>query len=161
MVFATVLVALVAIGTSATSSADNPTRTEQEQRNAQVVRDAFTRGVSDENSFFAILSDDVHWTVARAAEPTTYTSRSQFLRDGASPVQTRLSGPIQANIRELITDNDVVVALWEGTATARDGRPYVNDYAWVMTMRDERVVRVTAYLDLMALDELLRRVNPA
>lgn len=161
MVIAAVLVALVTIGTSATSSAEDLTRTGQEQRNAQVVRDAFALGVSDENSFFSILSEDVQWTVAQAVDPTTYTSRSEFLRDGAGPIQTRLVGPIQAEVRELITTDDVVVALWHGTATARDGLPYVNSYAWVMTMRDERVVRVTAYLDLVALDELLQRVNPA
>ncbi|MGB3356269.1 MAG: hypothetical protein WBB00_26350 [Mycobacterium sp.] len=161
MVIAAVLVALLTIGTSATSNAEDLTRTGQEQRNAQVVRDAFALGVSDENSFFSILSEDVQWTVARAVDPTTYTSRSEFLRDGAGPVQTRVTGPIQADVRELITTDDVVVALWQGTATARDGLPYINSYAWVMTMRDERVVRVTAYLDLVALDELLQRVNPA
>ena len=52
------------------------------------------------------------------------------------------------------------MARWRGTATALDGRPYVNEYAWVMTMRDDQVVRVTAYLDLVALGDLLRRVAP-
>ena len=33
--------------------------------------------------------------------------------------------------------------------------------AWVMTIRDDRVVRVTAYLDLVALQEMLDRVAPA
>ena len=161
LVIAAVVVALVTVGTSATSGAQDLTRAGQEQRNAQVVRDAFALGVSDENSFFSILSEDVQWTVARAVDPTTYTSRSEFLRDGAGPIQSRLNGPIQADVRELITTDDGVVALWQGTATARDGLPYVNSYAWVMTMRGERVVRVTAYLDLVALDELLQRVGPA
>ncbi len=30
-----------------------------------------------------------------------------------------------------------------------------------MTLRDERVIKVTAYLDLIALRELLDRVSPA
>lgn len=30
-----------------------------------------------------------------------------------------------------------------------------------MTLRDERVARVTAYLDFVVLDELLTRVTPA
>ena len=146
------------IGCAATGNAQGP---DQEQRNADVVTAAFARGVGGEEGFFGILADDVRWTVARADQPATYTSRSQFLTEGAGPVQARLTGPIQAHVRELIVDDDVVVALWDGTATARDGRPYVNSYAWVMTMRDDRVVEATAYLDMVALDELLQRVSPA
>ncbi|KAA0113487.1 nuclear transport factor 2 family protein [Mycolicibacterium sp. P9-22] len=153
------LAATVMIGCS--SNAENSVRGGQQQRNADLVRDAFALGVSDEDSFYSILADDVEWTVARANEPVTYTGRAQFLRDGAGPIVSRLTGPIQAEVRELIAEGDVVVARWRGTATALDGRPYVNDYAWVMTMRDEKVVRVTAYLDLVVLGELLNRVAPA
>ncbi|MDZ7887549.1 MAG: nuclear transport factor 2 family protein [Mycobacterium sp.] len=153
------LAATVMLGCSGT--AENSARGGPQQRNAELVRDAFARGVSDEDSFYAILADDVEWTVARATGPATYTSRAEFLRDGAGPVVSRLNGPIQAEVRELVADGDVVAARWRGTATALDGRPYVNEYAWVMTMREQRVVRVTAYLDLAALQELLDRVAPA
>lgn len=153
------LAATVLLGCSA--SAENSARDGRQQRNADLVRDAFALGVSDENSFYSILADDVEWTVARAEDPATYTSRAQFLRDGAGPIVSRLTGPIQAEVRELIAEGDVVVARWRGTATALDGRPYVNEYAWVMTMHDDQVVRVTAYLDLVALGDLLRRVAPA
>jgi ketosteroid isomerase-like protein len=37
----------------------------------------------------------------------------------------------------------------------------VNTYAWVLTMRDERVVRATAFLDLVAFNDFLERVEPA
>lgn len=153
------LAATVMLGCS--TNAENSARSPQQQRNAELVRDAFALGVGDEASFYSILDEDVEWTVARANEPATYTSRAEFMRDGAGPIVSRLSGPIQAEVRELIAEGDVVVARWRGTATALDGRPYVNDYAWVMTLRDERVVRVTAYLDLVALAELLTRVAPA
>lgn len=149
------------IGCSAPADTGDAARSGQQERNAQVVRDAFARGVGGEESFFSILAEDVQWTVAQAVEPTTYTSRSEFLRDGAGPIQSRLGEPIQANVRELIAEGDDVVAIWDGTATARDGSPYVNTYAWVMTMRDERVVKGIAFLDLVALGDFLRRVPPA
>lgn len=146
------------ISCAATVHAQDPGR---EQRVTDLVTAAFARGVGGEDSFFDILAEDVRWTVARADGPATYTSRSQFIAEGAGPVQARLTGPIQAHVRELIVDGDVVVALWDGTATARDGQPYVNSYAWVMTLRDDRVAEATAYLDMVALDDLLQRVNPA
>lgn len=151
-------VATVTVGCATTAAQDDSQSAAREQRNAEVVREAFSLGVGGENSFYSILAEDVHWTVARASEPSTYTSRAEFLRDGAGPIVSRLAGEIQADVRALHTDGDTVVALWRGTATARDGRPYVNDYAWVMTMREERIARVTAYLDLVALNELLTRV---
>lgn len=154
-----VLAVSMTVDFGATSNAEDSNRTVLEQRNVDVVRDAFARGVGDEASFFSILAEDVQWTVARAVGPRTYTSRFEFLRDGAGPVQSRLNGPIQANVRQLIADNDVVVAVWDGTATARDGLPYVNSYTWVMTMHHERVVRVTAYLDFVALNALMERVT--
>ncbi|MCK0174435.1 MULTISPECIES: nuclear transport factor 2 family protein [Mycobacteriaceae] len=130
------------------------------QRNTQIVRDAFERGVGGPDTFYAILADDVTWTVARAGRQTTYTTRQQFLDDGARPVVDRLTGPIQADVHEVVADDDQVVARWRGTATALDGRPYVNEYAWFLTMAGERVTRVVAYLDLVALDDLLTRVPP-
>ena len=155
---ATAAAATTMIGCAATGNAQDP---DGEQRIVDVLTAAFARGVGGEDSFFAMLADDVRWTVARAARPTTYTSRSQFLTEGAGPVQARLTGPIRADVRELIVDDDVVVALWDGTATARDGQPYRNSYAWVMTMRGDRVAEATAYLDMVALDDLLQRVSPA
>lgn len=129
-------------------------------RNAQLVRDAFARGVGAPDTFYAILAEDVRWTVTRADAPTTYTSRREFL-DGVRPIGQRLTGQIQADVHEIIVDDDRVVARWRGTATALDGLPYVNEYAWVMTMENERVTDVVAYLDLTALDTLLTRVNPS
>ncbi|WP_197374307.1 hypothetical protein [Mycolicibacterium baixiangningiae] len=58
----------------------------------------------------------------------------------------------------ILADDDRILARWRGSATALDGLPYVNEYAWVMTMESERVT-VVAYLDLASLDELLTRVN--
>ena len=124
----------------------------------QRIRDAFGRGVGGPESFYALLAEDVHWTVARAENPSVYTSRQDFLGRGARPVLDRLTGPIQASVHDLVIDGDRVVALWRGTATALDGKPYVNEYAWSMAMRGGEIARVVAYLDLVALDDLIRRV---
>jgi ketosteroid isomerase-like protein len=156
-IFAALLgAAAVTAGCATTYAAPPPA--DAEHRNTHLVREAFARGVGDAETFYAILADDVTWTVARAATPTTYTSRQQFLDDGVAPIVDRLTGQIQAEVHDLIADDDQVVARWRGTATARDGVPYVNEYAWVMTMANERVTRVVAYLDLVALDDLVTRV---
>ena len=135
-----------------------PAGAEAAPDNTTIVSEAFTRGVGAPDTFYGILADDVHWTVARAERPSTYTSRQQFLADGSGPITSRLNGQITAEVHELIAHDDQVVARWRGTATARDGVPYVNEYNWVMTMAGGQVTQVVAYLDLVALDELLTRV---
>lgn len=130
---------------------------DQQRRNEQLIRDAFAQGVSSDR-FYTILADDVQWTIARA-EPSTYTSKAQFLTEGAAPITNRLTGPIQAEVREILATDDRVAAWWDGTATALDGEPYVNTYLWLMTLRDDRVVRVVAFLDLVAIADLVDRVT--
>jgi ketosteroid isomerase-like protein len=156
------LLGAAAIVTGCATADAAPPQADMTQRNTQIVREAFARGVGGADSFYAILADDTQWTVARATSPTTYTSRQQFLDAGAEPVVGRLTGSIDAQVHELVADGDQVVARWRGTATARDGLPYVNEYAWAMTLEGERVTRVVAYLDFVALDDLIRRVpSPA
>ena len=153
-----VLLGTVAIAAGCATSTATPPPGDMAQRNTEIVREAFARGVGDADTFYGILADDVAWTVARATAPTTYTTRQQFLDEGARPVVGRLTGQIQAEVHELVADDDQVVARWRGTATALDGQPYVNEYAWVMTLAGERVTRVVAYLDLIAHNDLLTRV---
>ncbi|WNG88809.1 nuclear transport factor 2 family protein [Mycobacterium sp. ITM-2016-00317] len=125
--------------------------------NADIVRDGLARGVGGADTFYALLAEDVRWTVARAT-PRTYTSRQEFLDVAAAPIVDRLTGPIQAEVHEILADDDRVMARWRGTATARDGHPYVNEYNWVMTLEGGQVTDVVAYLDLVVLDELIERV---
>ncbi|RZQ60996.1 nuclear transport factor 2 family protein [Amycolatopsis suaedae] len=57
------------------------------------------------------------------------------------------------------TTGDVVVAQFTGDAVALDGLPYRNDYCWVLTFRRGLVVRAHAYLDMVAVGELVDRVG--
>ena len=130
----------------------------QEARNVRLIREAFARQIGDGNGFYTILADDVNWTIALADNPSTYTSRQQFLEEGSGPITDRLSTPVRATIRGLYAVGDTVIAWWDGAATARDGQPYNNSFVWIMTLRDEQVVRVVAFLDITPINELIERV---
>ena len=43
---------------------------------------------------------------------------------------------------------------------ARDGRDYLNTYAWFLTIKDSTVVRATAFFDSLVFNELWTRVTP-
>ena len=63
-------------------------------------------------------------------------------------------------MQSIVAEDDVVVVLWQGHATALDGRPYDNTYSWHMRVRDGSIVEVPAFFDSPTLDDLLERVSP-
>jgi uncharacterized protein len=64
-------------------------------------------------------------------------------------------------IRSIVADGDTVIVVWDGRGVANDGRPYENSYAWVMRLRDGKVVDGTAFYDSISFNELWSRVAPA
>jgi len=124
--------------------------------NAQRVRVAFDAWAAGTGSVFDLLHEDVVWTVAGTSPVSgTYTSRQDFLERAVAPITARLSTPIVPVLRQVVAQDDAVVAVFDGTATARDGREYRNSYAWHMVLEDGRIVRVTAFLDTWALQALM------
>ena len=51
-------------------------------------------------------------------------------------------------------------AWFDGAGITNDGWTYRNSYAWIMAMRNGRLIRVTAFFDGKALDDLWERVRP-
>ncbi len=79
------------------------------------------------------------WTITgNSPIAKTYTSREQFLRQAIDPLNRRLSKKIIPVQWAVYAEGDMVIALWSGEATAKDGRPYNNTYAWFMTLRADR-----------------------
>ena len=60
-----------------------------------------------------------------------------------------------------VAEGDTVVAHFDAQGTARDGKPYVNSYAWILTLKDGRIVRAHAFFDAHAFDDFWTRVRPA
>ncbi|SEQ99828.1 hypothetical protein SAMN05216188_10716 [Lentzea xinjiangensis] len=136
-------------GTSAATSA-------REKRITRLTLAAFERQATG-GSFFDVLAEDVTWTIA-AAEPGVHRGKRAFLANGVRAVTGRLSTAIVPEIRGTWAQHDTVVVHWYGTAVARDGLPYRNNYCWIWQYRGDEVVNAVAFLDLVALTELFERV---
>jgi uncharacterized protein len=89
----------------------------------------------------------------------TYTSRKQFLDEATAPLSARLSKQITPKVRALYADGDTVIALWDGTAVAKDGKPYNNTYSWYMTMKNDRIVKAIAFFDTLELEDIWKRIS--
>ncbi len=130
-----------------------------EAHNKQLIEQAFDQWAAGTGNFFDLLADDVQWTITgSSAYSKTYSGKQQFLAEAAAPLTVRLATPIVPTVHKLYPDGDVVVAFWDGVATAKDGQPYRNTYCWAMTLKADRITHATAFLDLIPYLDVLRRV---
>jgi ketosteroid isomerase-like protein len=130
-------------------------------RNKQAVAAAFEAWRNGTGSVFDLLTPDASWTiVGNSPVSRTFTNRQHFLDNVIGPFNARLSTPLVPTVRGIFADGDMVIALFDGEATARDGRPYRNTYTWYMQMREGRIVDVVAFFDTIEFTDLWKRLQP-
>ena len=127
--------------------------------NKKIIQAGFDRWAKGEGSFFDLLVDDVQWTINGSAPLSkTYTSKQQFLDEVINPLNQRLSKKIVPSVRKLYAEGDVVIALIDGKATAKDGKSYNMSYAWFMTMKNGKIIQVDAFLDGIQFADIMKRI---
>lgn len=130
------------------------------ETNKLIVTEAFDRWAAGGTSFFNdVLADDVVWRI-KGSGPSAgeFRGRETFLAQAVRPFASRLSTFVRPTAVRIWADGDHVIAQWEGSGVARDGAGYSNSYVWIFRMQDGKAAEVTAYLDLSAYDDVLRRI---
>ncbi|WP_259696107.1 nuclear transport factor 2 family protein [Pseudomonas brassicacearum] len=135
--------------------------TATQNANTDLVRQAFTNWQQGKGTVFDLLAPNATWTVAGSSPVSgVYNSKADLMEQAVRPISARLATPISPTVQSIIAEDDVVVVLWNGEATALDRKPYKNTYLWHMTFRDGQVTEVNAFLDTYVLNDLMRRVEP-
>jgi uncharacterized protein len=111
----------------------------------------------DMQGFFNALAQNVRWTVSGSTPISgTYTSKTEYLEKVYRPLLARLTGPTRCRVRKIIAEADTVVVQWHGESPTRSGRPYVQEYCWVIRVEEETIKEVEGYYDTVAVAELFR-----
>jgi ketosteroid isomerase-like protein len=132
-----------------------------ESRNKELVEAGFKAWSAGTGSPYDLLADDATWTiVGRSAASKTYKGREAFMRDVIRPFNARMRDPLKPSIRRIYADGDTVIVFFDARGTARDGKPYVNTYAWFLELRDGKVIGASAFFDSLEFNELWARVAP-
>ncbi len=148
-----------AMPTAVTASQARPSQASTAAKNKKLIQTAFDNWAKGQGNIFDLLSDDVQWTIAGSSPYSkTYYGKKQLIDEAVTPLTLRLATPITPKVRQLVSEGDTVVALWDGSATAKDGRPYRNTYSWAMTLKQGRITRVVAFLDMAEYDGVIQRV---
>lgn len=132
-----------------------------QKRNKEAIELGFHAWREGTGSVFDLLTPGAKWTiVGNSPVARTYASRQEFMDAVIQPFNARLSRRLIPSVRGLYADGDMVIALFDAEATARDGKPYRNTYTWYMRMRDGKIDEVTAFFDSIEFADFWRRVKP-
>ena len=127
--------------------ADAQGYSKEESFNKEVISKAFQEWHNGAGNFFDLLSDDMHWEITGSTPYSkVYTSKQQFLDEVIIPLNKKLKVKIKPTVRNIFVDRDMVIALWDGEATALDDKPYRSSYSWYLKMKAGKIVQVTAFL---------------
>lgn len=157
------LMATIACHTPASSNPSTPSAAEPTAANKRAVQamlEAWSQG--DGGALQRLLTDDVEWTITgRSAAAGTLHGRAELLDKVLTPFGARFKSSSDKfrprTIRGIYGDGDTVIAHFDGAGTTNDGSAYNNSYVWLLVLRDGKVVRVTAFFDAIAFDELWKR----
>lgn len=135
--------------------------TETESRNKAIVVEKFEAWKAGTGSPYELLAEDAQWTiVGNSLASKTYPNREAFMSEVIRPFNARMSVGLKPTIRNVYTDGDLVIVFFDASGTARDGKPYVNTYAWFLELRNSKIVKASAFFDSIAFNEFWQRVAP-
>ena len=102
----------------------------------------------DGAAFFDHVADDVDWTVM-GTHPLAghYKSRAEFTAATFAKLGKVLPGGAQLNVNDVFIAGDVAIVELHSKATAKNGFRFDNHYCWVCYFRNNKIIRVRAYLD--------------
>ena len=132
-----------------------------ESNNRKAIQAGFDAWRNGTGGVFDLLASDGKWTiVGNSPVSRTVTSHQEFLDVVITPFNARLSSRLVPTVRGVYADGDMVIVLWDGEGTARDGKPYKNTYSWYMRMRDGKIVDATAFFDTVEFNDFWTRIKP-
>ena len=127
--------------------------------NKAIIKQGFDNWAHNTGSFFDLLADNVQWTITGSTPfSKTYTNKKQFMDEVINPLNDRLSKRIVPTITNIYADGDEVIVLWDGKATAADGKPYNAAYSWNMQLKNGKIIKVVAFLDGIEFADIMSRI---
>lgn len=153
------LAAVLAAGFILTAQAAPAHETGEPERNRALVARGMQAWADGTGSPYDLLAADARWTIAgNSLASKTYPSKEAFMREVIRPFNARMRDRLIPSVRRLYADGDTVIAHFDAKGVARDGKPYVNSYAWILRLADGKIVEAHAFFDAHAFDDLWSRV---
>lgn len=119
-----------------------------------IVLDAWkTFGTRDPERIAAVLTEDAEWLApaGNAADRLLGThhlvGRERIIRFLTEELDATFGRDITSDVTRVVAEGDTVVLQLSLSSTLPDGRPYANEYCFLVTVRDDRIHRIHEHLD--------------
>lgn len=152
-----------AISQASARAAGDPARDTagETERNRALVKQGMQAWADGTGSPYDLLADNARWTITgNSAASRTYPSKEAFLSEVIRPFNARMRDRLIPSVHAYYAEGDTVIVHFDAKGTARDGKPYVNSYAWILRMQDGKIVEAHAFFDAIAFNDLWSRVSP-
>jgi len=118
---------------------------------------ALTKGNRD--AVRGLLSDDCVWVPPASAPFGTMKGGAEIAAELGGRVVKRtfdISKPFNLEVRRILADGDTAVVQQRLTATAKEtGKDYDNQYCWVYTVNDGKIVHMEEYADTLLASRIM------
>lgn len=126
--------------------------------NRSIIAQAFNglaRG--DPTAFVSAMSDELAWEIMGQSDwSRRFEGKDVVERDLVGPLFNLFATPYRNVATRIIADDhDNVVVLSKGEVRTKSGHDYNNDYCFVMSMRDGRIVEILEYTDTALAEKVL------
>lgn len=139
-----------------TSAFNAPSQNHESTVNKELIYKAFTNWQKGNNNFFDLLAENVVWTVSGTSIVSkTYRSKTDFIQHAVMPINAKLTSRIKPEFISLSAEGSTVWLHWKGSARAKSGITYHNEYAWKLEIKNGKITGAIAFLDTKELDLLL------
>lgn len=125
--------------------------------NKRIIIHTFEQWQNGTANFFDLLDENVEWTVTGTGLFSgTYKGKQHFIDEAVVPINDQLSTSIEPELMGITAEENIVWLHWTGTAATKTGAIYQNEYAWKLELKNEKIMKVVAFLDSKELDNLFK-----
>lgn len=126
-------------------------------KNKEFVKKIFDElAAGNHGALLKRVAVDAHWTVTGSSPVSgTYHGKKDFYEKVLYQVRSKLTNRVQPTVKNILAEGDTVVVEWVGKSTSKSGKPYNNDYCWVLKLKDGLIQEGTIYADMRLVTEVL------
>jgi uncharacterized protein len=129
------------------SAADN-------KRAMQAAFDELAKG--NGRAFVDLMADDFIWKITgTTAWSRTYRGKQSVRKDLLDPLFAQFADQYTNRAQRIIAEDDYVVVECRGRVTTKSGKPYNNEYCYVIRFADGKMRELTEYFDTELVTEAL------
>ena len=133
------------------------------EENKQLIAEIFRQKTETGTNapLLAAMEPDAVWTLTGSSRfSRDYQGPEDFRENCLELVTGQLAGVNKSHLRDIHAVDDRVFVQWKGESQTRAGTRYDNEYCWIFTMKEGRIIRVVAYLDTFLLEKVMDEAAP-